>query len=591
MNKNTHSIQRVFLEIDTRSMTMADSIKNNLAVFLQNELFPIIEKQFNGIQNIENQIIQIEKLDISIQSDIHKNDTFLASNETKNDIKNRIEKEVQKTLNDLKKRDQSHVENEHENGTEWKTISPKDKEVKTLLYFIENGRMPWWITKEAEKNFLEKINLKNLKNNTFSIPFRQLIHQKNVQKRIINQFSNEQIVFFSSKSNEKTAVENNILLKILNKKSHDFKSSFWYSFFSVLADKKQSELIWFYIENEALFQSEKMVFEVYFLNLKTFGIPDFSDEELQKIKEDYLFFKKKNTTENTNLKIEKETRFSEENQTGIHLEKIENTTGISAETNSVKEKFNDESRDKSEEKNRTKEENISDLKPETKAVKEESKIPIEAKKLTAAEKIQLKSKTENPVIKDPSIIQNKDENNFKERNFEQNLQQNDPAFQSCYVQNAGLIILHPFLKEMLKKCKVMNENNTLSDKELAAHILHYAATQKESDYEYTMLFEKFLCGIPLQETIRRDIQVNEYQKLQVEEMLKSAVQHWKALKNTSTGVLRTEFLQREGKFDWSETNPKLSIERKTQDLLLEKIPWNISVVKIPWIEKLIYTQW
>ena len=74
-------------------------------------------------------------------------------------------------------------------------------------------------------------------------------------------------------------------------------------------------------------------------------------------------------------------------------------------------------------------------------------------------------------------------------------------------------------------------------------------------------------------------------------MLEAAVEHWSALKKTSTAVLRSEFLQREGKLDWSESNPKLTIERKTQDLLLEKIPWNISIVKIPWIDKLIYTQW
>ena len=144
---------------------------------------------------------------------------------------------------------------------------------------------------------------------------------------------------------------------------------------------------------------------------------------------------------------------------------------------------------------------------------------------------------------------------------------------------------------MLKNCGLIADNNTIINKEVAAHILHYAATKKENDFEHLMLFEKFLCGIEIGESIQREIKIEKKHKQQVEEMLLSVLEHWTALKSTSTDLLRIEFLQREGKLDWSESNPKLTIERKTQDLLLEKIPWNINIVKIPWIEKLIYTQW
>ena len=144
---------------------------------------------------------------------------------------------------------------------------------------------------------------------------------------------------------------------------------------------------------------------------------------------------------------------------------------------------------------------------------------------------------------------------------------------------------------MFKNCNLLNDNNDINNKELAAHILHYAATKEENDFEHRMLFEKFLCGIPMQQSIKREVQIEESHKACVEELLQSVVTHWSALKNSSSDILRSEFLQREGKLDLSEDNPKLFIERKTQDILLDKIPWNISIVKIPWIDKLMYTQW
>jgi hypothetical protein len=162
---------------------------------------------------------------------------------------------------------------------------------------------------------------------------------------------------------------------------------------------------------------------------------------------------------------------------------------------------------------------------------------------------------------------------------------------SFYVENAGLILLHPFIKELFRNCNLLDEKGNINDKELTIHLLHFAATKKEQDYEHSMLFEKFLCGIPLHQSIKREVVLSEFNKATVEELLEAVVSHWSALKSSSTAILRSEFLQREGKLDLSDDNPKLFIERKTQDILLDRIPWNINIIKIPWVDKLIYTQW
>lgn len=508
MTKNKHRIQKVFLEIDTHSVAMANSIKNNLAVFIQNELVPILEKQFNLIENTDNQIVQIEKLEISIHSDTGKTDLFISNNEAKNDLKNQIQKEISKAFNEAKK-----TTKEAENSLKLSSISTQDKDLKTLLYFIENGSMPWWISKEDEAVFFEKIDFENLKNDVFTVPFRKLIQQKEVQHRIVNQFSNHEIALLtsallSSEFQQKALLKND-LLQVLNKKTHAFKASFWQLIFDVSNDKKPLNLISFYQQKQQEFTSEKLSFELFIQNIKAFFPINMSDDELKKINDNYLNSGK----QKSNIQPQSS---------------IENTSEYRA----------------------TKDENSPSFTPEIRStVKEELSI-----------------------------------------NSKKDFQEKKSISKSCYVQNAGLIVLHPFLKELLKSCSLIEDNKIL-DKELAAHLLHYAATKKENDYEHAMLFEKFLCGIPLQQSIQKEIKIEDQHKQQVEEMLLSVVEHWTALKNTSTDVVRTEFIQREGKLDWSESNPKLTIERKTQDFLLEKIPWNITIIKIPWIENLIYTQW
>jgi hypothetical protein len=360
--------------------------------------------------------------------------------------------------------------------------------------------MPWWVSNVNEVEFFKKITSEQLKNDVFKIAFKRLMEQKKVQNRIINQFSNQEIALLSSAvfglEKQQKAVSKNILIKLLHQKTHAFKAAFWQLIFDFWVEKKPLSLIKFYYKEQSQFSADKIIFEDFIENIKTFVPLDFTTEELIQMKKDHLVSEKEKPIIKTNSDTIKEENKSESE---IHL-------------------------------------------------------------------------------KEESII-------------EDEYQEDSANSKSCYVQNAGLIILHPFLKEMLKSCGLMDDNNTLLNKELTAHILHYAATKRENDYEHLMLFEKFLCGIPLQQSIQKEVKIEDKHKQQVEEMLDSAVYHWSALKNTSTAVLRTEFLQREGKLDWSESNPKLTIERKTQDLLLEKIPWNISIVKIPWIQKLIYTQW
>ncbi|MEP0263093.1 contractile injection system tape measure protein [Dokdonia sp.] len=160
-----------------------------------------------------------------------------------------------------------------------------------------------------------------------------------------------------------------------------------------------------------------------------------------------------------------------------------------------------------------------------------------------------------------------------------------------YVKNAGLIIVHPYLSHFFKNCGLLDDNNTITDQEVAVHALHYLATKKEQQIESYMVFEKFLCGVPIQKTIPRHIVLSDYIKEQAEELLESVIENWGVFNNASTDLICHEFLQREGKLSFTEDNPKIVIERKTQDILVDKLPWGIGICRLPWLDQLIFTNW
>jgi hypothetical protein len=162
-----------------------------------------------------------------------------------------------------------------------------------------------------------------------------------------------------------------------------------------------------------------------------------------------------------------------------------------------------------------------------------------------------------------------------------------------YVNNAGLILVHPFLKYLFLNTGITNQEGTLyvSKKSEAVHLLHFLATGLENEFEYLLTFEKFLCGIPFNQSIEREIDLPDAWKKECEELLRSVIEQWPVLKNTSSDGLRQMFIQREGKLIQKEDTYKLIVDRKAQDVLLEKLNWTISMFKLPWINKLIQVEW
>lgn len=162
-----------------------------------------------------------------------------------------------------------------------------------------------------------------------------------------------------------------------------------------------------------------------------------------------------------------------------------------------------------------------------------------------------------------------------------------------YINQAGLVILHPFLEYFFKDFGLLQDNGfvDLSARQLAVHLLHYLGTGNLNAFEYDMHFEKFLCQWPAGEPLEREIEIPQRMLEEGENMLRTVVKYWKALKNTSPGGLRQGFLMRNGKLTEAERPVRLIVEHKDLDILLSSLPWGIGVIKLPWMDEPFYVDW
>jgi hypothetical protein len=74
-------------------------------------------------------------------------------------------------------------------------------------------------------------------------------------------------------------------------------------------------------------------------------------------------------------------------------------------------------------------------------------------------------------------------------------------------------------------------------------------------------------------------------------MLNGVLQNWGKLKNSSPMTLREAFLRRNGRLEEKEDAYYLTVEEKAYDMLLDSIPWNFRMIRMPWMKKPVIVKW
>lgn len=165
------------------------------------------------------------------------------------------------------------------------------------------------------------------------------------------------------------------------------------------------------------------------------------------------------------------------------------------------------------------------------------------------------------------------------------------AREGLYIENAGLVLLHPFLPRLFEGLGIAVEDKLIQP-ERALCLLQFLTTGQRIAPEYDLVLPKILCNLPLEAPVESGIELTDSETAEAEALLSAVIQHWDALRNTSIDGLRGTFLLRFGKLSLRDDGDwLLQVESKTVDILLNHLPWGIAMIKLPWMQRMLWVEW
>ncbi|GAA0191249.1 hypothetical protein GCM10009122_53590 [Fulvivirga kasyanovii] len=163
-----------------------------------------------------------------------------------------------------------------------------------------------------------------------------------------------------------------------------------------------------------------------------------------------------------------------------------------------------------------------------------------------------------------------------------------------YINNAGLVILHPFLSRLFNMLELL-ENKKFKDTasaHKAVHILQYIAYKDDKTQEFELALNKVLCGLDIFEPLDNAYALEDKEKELCESLVNGVIQNWPTLGKTSPDNFRVSFLHREGRLEQAMNGGwQLYVEQKAWDVLMDTLPWSVSMVILPWMEKTLAVEW
>ncbi len=159
--------------------------------------------------------------------------------------------------------------------------------------------------------------------------------------------------------------------------------------------------------------------------------------------------------------------------------------------------------------------------------------------------------------------------------------------------NAGLVLLWPYLGGFFKKLKLVKGKafNSVEDQQKAVYLLHFLATEKEEAEEHELTVNKLLCGLAADFPIESAMPLDDNEKAECIELLKSVIANWKVLKGTSVATLRKTFLQRPGFMEYRNNQYVIKIERTTIDILINQMSYGLETIVLPWRKDFLRCEW
>ncbi len=164
---------------------------------------------------------------------------------------------------------------------------------------------------------------------------------------------------------------------------------------------------------------------------------------------------------------------------------------------------------------------------------------------------------------------------------------------TAYVDNAGLVVLWPFLGHFFEHLGLMT--GKVFHDEAARHravgLLQVVAAEDPAPPEYLLALNKVLCGMAVGEVFELGAPITEAEAEECANLLAAAIGHAPILGDMSHAGFRGSFLLRRGALSVEGGAWLLRVERETYDVVLDRFPWSLDWVRLPWMEAPLRVEW
>ncbi|TVP46476.1 MAG: hypothetical protein EA341_13655 [Mongoliibacter sp.] len=159
------------------------------------------------------------------------------------------------------------------------------------------------------------------------------------------------------------------------------------------------------------------------------------------------------------------------------------------------------------------------------------------------------------------------------------------------VSNAGLVLCWPFLSVLFSRLKISDKGLIPEESQSkAVYLLQYIVYGHTEFPEYEMVLNKLLIGMKVSQHLEKT-ELQQEEKDMAISLINGMKSNWEKMKKASPDAVRETFLQREGTLEFDSLGNTLRIPKTGVDVLLDGISWNISMVKLPWMEKSLEIKW
>jgi hypothetical protein len=166
--------------------------------------------------------------------------------------------------------------------------------------------------------------------------------------------------------------------------------------------------------------------------------------------------------------------------------------------------------------------------------------------------------------------------------------------ETLYVDDAGLVILWPFLDRFFLRTGLIDLDRRFIDEQArmqAIALLAQLAFEEPEPPEFRLPLAKLLCGCSPEHEFTLERPLAPEQIVECDRLLAAVIENAPILRDATVTSFRANFVQRPAALSIREGAWLLEVEAGPHDIVLERFPWSWSWVKLAWMADPLFVRW